>query len=154
MALQDHFKPCPSDLILVTQPKSGTTWLKALLFAIMNRTNYTFAQHPLLTRNPHACVPFLEVPFRHRFPDLEAIPPPRLLATHLPYSILPSSVADCGCRLVISAETPRMWWSRCGTSRKSSSPTAWAERSLRVVLRGVSLFGRSGIIISSTGGRA
>ncbi|XP_008781218.2 cytosolic sulfotransferase 12-like [Phoenix dactylifera] len=107
MALQDHFKPRPSDLILVTQPKSGTTWLKALLFAIMNRTNYTFAQHPLLTRNPHACVLFLEVPFRHRFPDLEAIPPPRLLATHLPYSILPSSVADCGCRLVYLCRDPK-----------------------------------------------
>ncbi|XP_008779205.1 flavonol sulfotransferase-like [Phoenix dactylifera] len=107
LALQDHFKPRPSDLILVTQPKSGTTWLKALLFAIMNRTNYTFAQHPLLTRNPHECVPFLEIPFRNRFSDLEAIPPPRLLATHLPYSILASSVADCGCRLVYLCRDPK-----------------------------------------------
>uniref|UniRef100_F6GTE6 Sulfotransferase n=1 Tax=Vitis vinifera TaxID=29760 RepID=F6GTE6_VITVI len=49
--MQEHFKPRPADVLLVTPPKSGTTWFKALLFAIMNRTQFNTSTHPLLTTN-------------------------------------------------------------------------------------------------------
>ncbi|KAL7222732.1 hypothetical protein ACSBR1_024435 [Camellia fascicularis] len=57
---QQHFKTQDTDLILVTFPKSGATWLKALAFTIANRNNYPFRESPLLTTNPHGLVPFLE----------------------------------------------------------------------------------------------
>ena len=48
LLIQDNFKPQPSDIFLATTPKSGTTWLKALLFSIVNRNRYDFSSHPLL----------------------------------------------------------------------------------------------------------
>ena len=57
---QDHFKPQPNDVILSSTPKSGTTWLKALAFAITTRSRVNESTNPLLTRLAHDCVPFLE----------------------------------------------------------------------------------------------
>ncbi|CAB4311570.1 unnamed protein product [Prunus armeniaca] len=40
LLLQHHFHARPSDIFLATFQKSGTTWLRALMFAIMNRALY------------------------------------------------------------------------------------------------------------------
>ncbi|MBA0732192.1 hypothetical protein Gogos_016298 [Gossypium gossypioides] len=97
MWIQDHFKPRPTDIFLASFPKSGTTWLKALIFAIVNRTRYGFADHPLLTTGPHDCFPFLYAHLyekdRSRF-DLDGFPSPRLLSSHIPYTSLPNSMTD------------------------------------------------------------
>ncbi|CAN6675762.1 unnamed protein product [Malus baccata var. baccata] len=62
LACQKHFQALESDILLVTTPKSGTTWLKAILFALVKREHYLDPQrHPLLTENPHVLVPFLEI---------------------------------------------------------------------------------------------
>ncbi|XP_060215853.1 cytosolic sulfotransferase 15-like [Lycium barbarum] len=62
IACQQQFQAQNSDIILVTTPKSGTTWLKSLLFSLVNRMKHPiFKQnHPLLVQNPHDLVPFLE----------------------------------------------------------------------------------------------
>ncbi|TKY68366.1 Cytosolic sulfotransferase 15 [Spatholobus suberectus] len=62
ITFQKHFQAKDSDVIVATIPKSGTTWLKALTFAIVNRRHCftTSMSHPLLTSNPHELVPFLE----------------------------------------------------------------------------------------------
>ncbi|KAL7223165.1 hypothetical protein ACSBR1_024771 [Camellia fascicularis] len=40
MFIQQHFKPRPTDILLISSPKCGITWLKAIAFAIMKRTSY------------------------------------------------------------------------------------------------------------------
>nr|GMD35767.1 flavonol sulfotransferase-like [Ipomoea batatas] len=58
LALQQHFKPHPNDVLLASFPKSGTTWLKALVFSIVNRAtfNHDDMMHPLLNSSPHELV--------------------------------------------------------------------------------------------------
>ncbi|KAM4097140.1 hypothetical protein ACJW30_08G158100 [Castanea mollissima] len=54
---QDHFKPQPNQVILSSTPKSGTTWLKALSFAILTRSSCDQSTNPLLTRMAHDLKP-------------------------------------------------------------------------------------------------
>uniref|UniRef100_A0A5B6ZCY8 Sulfotransferase n=1 Tax=Davidia involucrata TaxID=16924 RepID=A0A5B6ZCY8_DAVIN len=100
-----------SDVLLVSYPKSGTTWLKALLFTIMNRTRYDFHTHPLLTSNPHQCVPFLDLYAKDN--PKNPIPDVPLMATHIPYSSLPESIFSASaaghhhCRMVYVFRDPK-----------------------------------------------
>ncbi|XBH72096.1 hypothetical protein VPH35_099470 [Triticum aestivum] len=104
--LHARFAPRPTDVLLASFPKSGTTWLKALAFATLHRDAHppsSDADHPLRRRNPHDCVRFLEVDSALEHTDvdavaaeIEALPSPRLLATHLPYSLLPERVVSAG----------------------------------------------------------
>lgn len=86
MAIQRAFAPRPGDVVLVSPPKCGTTWLKALAFATMARGAYPLAHpdHPLLRLNPHDCVPFMEMLFaKGSGRKMEALPSPRLMG-HAP----------------------------------------------------------------------
>ncbi|XP_042495137.1 cytosolic sulfotransferase 15-like [Macadamia integrifolia] len=85
LAVQDHFKARPSDILLASIPKSGTTWLKSLAFAVINRkSNPPSArqQHPLHIFNSHDLVPGLELLLynnnwnSNRIPNLDVLPSP------------------------------------------------------------------------------
>nr|CAB3483474.1 unnamed protein product [Digitaria exilis] len=106
-----QFKPRRDDVFLVTYPKSGTTWLKALVFTVLNRSVHPVsdAGHPLLSHNPHGLVPFLEYPDRTMYPvmELEELPSPRLLSTHVPPVLLPSGTLALGCRVVYLWREPK-----------------------------------------------
>ncbi|KAI7757361.1 hypothetical protein M8C21_014175 [Ambrosia artemisiifolia] len=95
MASQDVFQANPTDIYLVTPPKSGTTWIKALAFAIVNRKRYTnISTHPLLNFNPQDCLPFIENEILRNKPTYTDPNSTRLFATHMPYTSLPQSILD------------------------------------------------------------
>ncbi|KAJ0033973.1 hypothetical protein Pint_26268 [Pistacia integerrima] len=50
---QRHFHAQDNDIMLITFPKSGTLWLKALTFTIVNRYQYTQENSPLLIRHDY-----------------------------------------------------------------------------------------------------
>ncbi|XP_072990294.1 flavonol 4'-sulfotransferase-like [Typha latifolia] len=108
--IQQHFHARPTDVFLATFPKSGTTWLKALIFTIMTRTQSPLAQNPILSHHPHDCVIFMDELFAsghgHK---LEPMPSPRILHTHMAYSLLPASVRDddLGCRIIYLCRDPK-----------------------------------------------
>lgn len=98
IAYQNDFQARESDVLLVTTPKSGATWLKALAFTLMYRNIHPINQnHPLLNQNPHFLVPNMEYPIPpgHSFQESR-----RLLATHCPLALQPESVANSGCKIV------------------------------------------------------
>ncbi|KAJ4967508.1 hypothetical protein NE237_019357 [Protea cynaroides] len=108
LAIQDHFKARSTDTIIATNPKSGATWIKALVFAIVNRSKYPIYNHPLLSENPHGLMPFMEISlYNNRIPDLEIIPSPRIFSTRISYTSLPQSMIDSGSRIVYISRNPK-----------------------------------------------
>nr|GMD34064.1 flavonol sulfotransferase-like [Ipomoea batatas] len=107
VALQQHFKPHPNDVLLASYPKSGTTWFKALLFSIVNRATYNHddMMHPLLNSNPHELVPWLET---YASTNRTNPRPPEsfLFNTHLAYSSLPEQIRSSSCRIVYVFRDP------------------------------------------------
>ncbi|KAL5840349.1 hypothetical protein ACOSQ4_012957 [Xanthoceras sorbifolium] len=84
---QRHFQAQESDIILITYLKIGTTWLKALTYAIIH----------------HSRLPFLEITFyleKDSLPSFEHLDTPRILGTHIPYASLPRSIIDSNCHIV------------------------------------------------------
>ncbi|KAL5721476.1 hydroxyjasmonate sulfotransferase [Ranunculus cassubicifolius] len=110
LASQQHFVAQPTDIFLVTTPKSGTTWLKSIVFAITQRSSYPISDpnHPLLTNNPHALVPFLHQLYSSKDLTSEAsFNSPRLFAEHVHYSMLPESVKASKCRIIYMCRDPK-----------------------------------------------
>ncbi|KAK8515829.1 hypothetical protein V6N13_096846 [Hibiscus sabdariffa] len=149
MWIQDHFKPRPTDILLATFPKTGTTWLKALIFATVNRTRYGFSDHPLLTTGPHDCFPFLDAYVYENdrsFDDLEKLPSPRLLSTHAPLTLLQTSMADeQSCRFVYICRDPKdvlvSKWLFMNKLRPKQLPPISLEEAFELFCQGISHYG-------------
>ncbi|XP_054811767.1 cytosolic sulfotransferase 15-like [Prosopis cineraria] len=109
-SFQKNFQAKDSDIILSSLPKSGTTWLKALTFAVVNRKRFSPSQnnHPLLFSNPHELVPFFE--YNHyvnnQIPDLSILPEPRIFSTHVPFHSLPDTITESKCKIIYICRNP------------------------------------------------
>ncbi|KFK43385.1 hypothetical protein AALP_AA1G119200 [Arabis alpina] len=104
---QKNFKPQDTDIILASFPKSGTTWLKALTIALLERSkknDRSCDHHPLESDNPHGLVPFLELSLylQSSTPDLTNLSSssPRVFSTHMPLHTLQVPLKDSLCKVV------------------------------------------------------
>ncbi|XP_019180992.1 PREDICTED: cytosolic sulfotransferase 5-like isoform X4 [Ipomoea nil] len=101
---QKHFQAQHSDIIVCTLPKCGTTWLKALVFALTTRKQFPVSQqtHPLLTTSPQELIRNMEFSYsREISPDFPMNGNGfRVLSTHLPLELLPKSVWESKCKLI------------------------------------------------------
>ncbi|XP_027911914.1 cytosolic sulfotransferase 15-like [Vigna unguiculata] len=112
-SFQKHFEAKDNDVIVAAFPKSGTTWLKALTFSILNRQRFSPSHnHPLLTSISHELVPFLEfifhphnLQYKRPYP-LKDMTEPRLFATHIPFPSLSNSIKDSNCKIVYICRNP------------------------------------------------
>ncbi|MBA0624314.1 hypothetical protein Godav_009698 [Gossypium davidsonii] len=108
ISFQKYFQALDEDIIVASKPKAGTTWLKALVFTIVNRHSYTLSNTPLNFTNPHQLISHFEIKFykENPNPDLSKIPSPRLFSTHLPYPMLADSIKRSNCRIVYITRNP------------------------------------------------
>ncbi|KAM3359250.1 cytosolic sulfotransferase 12-like [Capsicum galapagoense] len=149
IACQQQFQAQDSDIILVTSPKAGTTWLKSLLFVLVNRMKHpVFEQnHPLLVKNPHDLIPFLELTLYAdgQVPNLSSFTSPRLLSTHVPFASLPKSVPDSRTKLVYLCRNPRdifiSMWHFTNKLRLHHIDTNSMEEMFDLFCKGVSPYG-------------
>ncbi|XP_056160040.1 cytosolic sulfotransferase 15-like [Syzygium oleosum] len=143
IAFQRHFEAKDKDIFLVSNPKSGTTWLKALVFSVVNRSHFDISNTPLLTSNPHEVVPSVELKL---WPDLDDPAEPRLLATHIPYPSLPESVKRLDCRIIYICRNPldtvvSCWHFLLETARSQDQPEWSFEEHFETFCQGQIVFG-------------
>ncbi|KAG8090835.1 hypothetical protein GUJ93_ZPchr0011g28516 [Zizania palustris] len=145
------FTARPSDSIVVTLPKSGITWIKALLYATTVHWRENPADstdHPFNFLGSHDCVKFLEYQLytENKIPDLEKLPDPRIFATHVPYMSLPRSTVASGCKVVYVCRDPKdnliSLWDLANKFRvKNGQEPVPADTVTELFCNGVSPFG-------------
>ncbi|KNA08563.1 hypothetical protein SOVF_161110 [Spinacia oleracea] len=112
LMLQRNFIAQDTDLLIASLPKTGTTWLKSLLFSVVNRMKYSMNNKtPLLNNHPHDLVHSLEPLYGEAFEyprphHLDQLPSPRLFSTHLSYTSLPQSIKTSECRILYICRNP------------------------------------------------
>ncbi|KMZ72296.1 Aryl sulfotransferase [Zostera marina] len=108
LVAQKHFVGRPTDVFLGSLPKSGTAWLKDLVYKITRRGGDQDHKNDLLS--PHQKVLFLELQVyasEDNVLDIDLLPSPRLLSTHMPYPSLPASLIDSRCPIVYIWRDPK-----------------------------------------------
>ncbi|GJN40345.1 hypothetical protein PR202_gb29550 [Eleusine coracana subsp. coracana] len=107
VALEQRFDPRPDNIIVASFPNCGTTWVLALLVAMMMWCACPpgTAHHPLRRLNPHQCLPFLKAQFADgEEVVLEALPSPCLAYTHMSVAFLPRART---CRVMYVCRDPK-----------------------------------------------
>ncbi|XP_051121459.1 cytosolic sulfotransferase 12-like [Andrographis paniculata] len=103
MTFRSTFTARNDDVLLASTMKTGTTWLKSLALCILRNDDV------LATDNPHFHLPTVEGVAYSTKPLLAAATAaPRLLHTHLPYSVLPDSLKTSpAAKIVYIARNPK-----------------------------------------------
>jgi len=92
------FQARPSDVVVASFPKSGTTWLQELVWRVVHGVRGAdSSQEPLEYR-----FPVLEMPSRKEMQmrDVLQMTERRLLKTHLPYHLLPGGLPSSGAKIL------------------------------------------------------
>ncbi|XP_054619425.1 sulfotransferase 1 family member D1-like [Dunckerocampus dactyliophorus] len=101
------FCPDPSDLLIATYPKAGTTWVQEIVDLLLhNGDSETCKRAPIPIR-----IPFLENTARLGIPSsldlLKAMDPPRVIKTHLPFHLIPKGFWENKCKVIYVARNAK-----------------------------------------------
>ncbi|XP_028799007.1 cytosolic sulfotransferase 15-like [Neltuma alba] len=148
-SFRSHFQAKDNDIILVSPPKSGTTWLKALTFALVNRKRFSSSDntHPLHISNAHNLVPYFEFNLygNNHIPDLSSLSEPRLFSTHFPFNSFPDSITKSECKIIYICrnlyDTFVSLWFFTSKFRPPSLPQLSLEEAFERYCKGIHEFG-------------
>jgi hypothetical protein len=97
-----NFTPRPTDVLITTAPKAGTTWMQQILHQLRSGGDENF-------RSIYDVVPWLEFPQEGRsweqvLEDYEKIPDPRIFKTHCTWSQTPGTDVAM---IILTSRDPR-----------------------------------------------
>ncbi|XP_055072256.2 sulfotransferase family 5A, member 1 [Misgurnus anguillicaudatus] len=96
-----NFKFQDTDTVIVTYPKSGTTWMQEIISLVSRKGDPTFSQ----SQPNWARAPWLE---QYYCPQvLQASTGPRIITTHLPYDLLAPALRDSNAKVIYVARNPK-----------------------------------------------
>ncbi|XP_035218190.1 sulfotransferase 1E1-like [Stegodyphus dumicola] len=90
------------DIYVVSYPKTGTTWLQEIVFIIHSNLDFNAAK----TTDLHQRFPYIEHA-KTNYNYVKNMESPRLLKTHLPFSLLPPDVHSKKCKMIYITRNPR-----------------------------------------------
>ncbi|KAL3967704.1 sodium/potassium-transporting ATPase subunit alpha [Sarotherodon galilaeus] len=101
------FRPDPSDLLIATYPKAGTTWTQEIVDLLLHNGDAEACKRaPTPVRSP-----FLEIfsppPIPSGLDLLEKMDPPRVIKTHLPFQLVPTGFWENKCKAIYVARNAK-----------------------------------------------
>ncbi|XP_067834993.1 sulfotransferase 1B1-like isoform X1 [Heptranchias perlo] len=99
----EKFQAKPTDLLIATYPKAGTTWMQEIVDFILHDGD------PVRCRRAdmQSRIPFLEFAYSGHMPSgldlLAKLASPRVIKTHLPFQLLPKSFLEQKCKMIYCA---------------------------------------------------
>lgn len=101
------FRPDPSDLLIATYPKAGTTWTQEIVDLLLHNGDADVCKRaPTPVRSP-----FLEIcsppPIPSGLELLRKMEPPRVIKTHLPFQLVPPAFWENKCKTIYVARNAK-----------------------------------------------
>nr|XP_020479021.1 sulfotransferase 1A4 isoform X2 [Monopterus albus] len=101
------FCPDPSDLLIATYPKAGTTWTQEIVDLLLHNGDAEACKRaPTPVRSP-----FLEIcsppPIPSGLELLHKMDPPRMIKTHLPFQLVPPGFWENKCKTIYVARNAK-----------------------------------------------
>ncbi|XP_061823790.1 sulfotransferase 1C2-like [Nerophis lumbriciformis] len=101
------FSPDPSDLLIASYPKAGTTWVQEIVDLLLHNGDIETCKRAITPSR----MPFLENSARPGLSSgidlLKAMDPPRVIKTHLAFQLIPKGFWENKCKVIYVARNAK-----------------------------------------------